>query len=334
MDTATRRRLLRPSWGALIATVLALTAGPAAAAENDQMSVTPTAEGGAVRPWLSYQTERGSVIDDSITIANKGIDDLELELYAVDAAVTTDGTFAPTRRDAAHDSVGAWVSLETDSVLVPPGESVDVGFRFVVPDLTEPGDYAGLIIAQFAEDEELTTEQGGLRLGVESGVGVKLFARVDGDLRPGLSVSGVRIVPDGSFGRWFGASVAARIEYTVTNTGNIRLVPIAGAEVTGPFGSGRIDVPDQTLPDLLPGGSVRISDEIGDVAPALLLRADVDVRSPDGLTTASSTGRRVLVPWIALVLAVVFVFWIARQARRLRVYLKDRRTPDRWEMGR
>lgn len=334
MDTCTRRRLHRPVVVALVAFVLTLTTTPVAAAENDQMSVTPTAEGGAIRPFFSYQAERGSMIDDSITIANKGTGDLTLELYAVDAAVTTDGTFAPTRRSDAHDGVGAWVALDEDAVVVPGGESVDVGFRFVVPDLTEPGDYAGVIVAQFADGKELTTEQGEVRLGVETGVGVRLFARVDGDLRPGLSVSGVRIVPDGSFGRWFGASVTARLEYTVTNTGNVRIVPIVGAEVSGPFGTGQVDVPDQTLPDLLPGGSVRVVEEIDDVAPALLLRADVDVRSPDGMTTATSTGRRLLVPWIALVLAAVFVVWAVRQLRNLRGYLRDRRNPERWEMGR
>lgn len=332
MDIAIRppHRLV---WVALIACVVALTPLPAGAAENDQLSVTPTAQGGAVRPFFSYQAERGSVIDDSITIVNKGDDELDLELYSVDAAVTTDGTFAPTRRDQVHDTVGSWVTLDESSLVVPAGESVDVGFRFVVPDLTEPGDYAGVIVAQFADGGELITEDGEVRLGVETGVGVRLFARVDGDLRPGLSVSGVRIVSDRSIGQWLGASVAARLEYTVTNTGNIRIVPIAGAEVAGPFGVGRIEVPDQTLPDLLPGGSVRVSEEIGDVAPSVLLRADVDVRSPDGATTASSTGRRLLVPWVALVIGVVFVVWAVRQTGRLRAYLADRRA-DGWELSR
>jgi hypothetical protein len=332
LDSDRSHRL--PFGVALVAAVTLLGAIPAGAAEDDQLSVTPSTAGDSVRPLFSYQAERGSVIDDSITLINKSDNDLTVELYAVDAAVTTDGTFAPTRRADIHDTVGAWVSLSESAVTIAAGDAVDVEFRFVVPDLAEPGDYAGVIIAQLEASGEQTIEDGDVRLSVETAVGVRLFARVAGDLRPGLAVSGVRLESEGSAAGWFGASVPMRVEYTVTNTGNTRVVPITSAEVHGPFGWRRVLVPDETLPDLLPGGSVTVSEEVGDIAPSLLIQADVAVRSPDGLTASSSTGRRLLVPWVALVFAVLFLVWASRQARTLRSFIRDVRKKDSWEMTR
>lgn len=317
----------------VLAVVVLLCPTPAGAAENDQLSVTASAADGSVRPVFSYQAERGSVIDDSITVTNKSDDDLTLELYAVDAAVTTDGTFAPTRRTDVHETVGTWVSLSKSSVTVAAGDAVAVGFQFVVPDLAEPGDYAGLIIAQPVGSGE-TIEDGDVVLSVETAVGVRLFARVTGDLRPGLVVSGVGFESEGSIESWFGASVPMRIRYTVTNTGNIRVVPITSVEISGLFGWGRVVVPEETLPDLLPGGSVTVSADVGDVDPALLIQADVAVRSPDGATTGESTGRHLLVPWVAITFAAVLLVWLVPRARTLRRYISDVRTKDTWEMSR
>jgi hypothetical protein len=93
-------------------------------------------------------------------------------------------------------------------------------------------------------------------------------------------------------------------------------------------------VPDETLPDLLPGGSVTVSEDVGDFAPSLFVQADVAVRSPDGLTSASSTGRRLLVPWVAVVFSVLVLVWASRRARSLRSFIRDIRKKDNWEMGR
>lgn len=317
IDTHFSARLRR--WLVVLCALAAvLGAAPSAGgAENGQVSISPTSTAaGTQRPFFTYQLERGGALTDSVTVTNTSDEALTLTLYATDAAVTTDGSFAPLNQDDPQAGLATWVELSETEVTLTPDERVAVEFTVTTPETVEPGDYAAAIVA-LQQGQGDVVEGEDVSLDVRSGVGARMYARVAGTLRPSIAVSSIELRPEQSLGSAFGLRGPATLEFSITNTGNTRFVPIVSAELVGLFGIGRHEMAERTLPDLLPGGSVSVTEAFESVRPAAQLKATVIVRSPDGQTTADASTRSAFVPWglVAIVALIVLRFALPRVVR-------------------
>src|SRR5262249_36155316 len=127
-----------------------------------------------------------------------------------------------------------------------------------VPATATPGDHAGGMIVSLSSGTEVR---------LDSRVGVRLYLRVPGNLRPVVSVSSVRPIYHGTNNPLGGGSVD--VTYTVVNTGNIRLRshPTLKAE-TAIFGYHLAEAKLPDLPELLPGSQVTFSGRVDGVFPA------------------------------------------------------------------
>ena len=112
----------------------------------------------------------------------------------------------------------------------------------------------------------------------------------------------------------------ANISYTVTNTGDIRLSPVATVAIGGAFGLGRRSLPERQIPELLPGSSVHISEIVHDVRPYARLTAELSVVSADDAVAVSSSLTQWAMPVVGLVVLAVAVIAVIgwRVVRRRR----------------
>ncbi|WP_051385397.1 WxL protein peptidoglycan domain-containing protein [Actinokineospora inagensis] len=305
------------------------TAHATAAAAPATFGVRPaTAQAPDNRPNFSYSATPGAIVTDYVAVSNVSTAPLSLKLYANDAFNTPDGGFDLLASGHQSVDVGAWAKTDLGQVDVP-GRSVKiVPFRLTIPQNATPGDHVGGIVAALVTE---ATNADGQRVAVEQRVGARIYLRVSGDLHPGLSVDDLSAEYHGSL---FGSGDTT-IEYTVRNTGNVRLGGRQKVTVETPWGSETAapNLPD--LPELLPGNSFRVRTTVPGVLPAGWLDGlvHIDPVAPAGpqpqATAVEASFTVVAVPWLVLIillivaLLVLFLLWRRRRKRRNRVETTD-----------
>ncbi|GAA4204665.1 hypothetical protein [Microbispora amethystogenes] len=303
--TTAAEALARTVVVALLAAIGLLGAGtgPAAAADGEVSWTVTTASGdfGSGRRNYGYTLDPGGRIEDGLVIVNHGTTPLRLAVYAADAFTTEQGRLDLAGRDATPSGVGAWVHPGRPDVTVAPGESAEVPFTVAPPDDAAPGEYLGGVVTSPAG----TAGADGRRLGI------RIRLRVGGELRPSLSVEGLRVGYSGTpdpFGKG-----DATVTYTIRNTGNAVLTARQEVSTSGPFGrfgarAGRIG----DSPPLLPGETWKVTVPVRGVAPALRLTAAVSLvplladasGSVAPLAAVESTTHAWTIPWAALLVLV------------------------------
>lgn len=299
--------------GALLASGLAVARPAVAAAADARWTVAPAANDfGADRKDYGFTVGPGGRIEDGVVVTNAGAETLRLALRPADAVTTSAGRFGLVDRGARPGAVSGWVHLEQQAVTVDPGASVTVRFVITPPKDAAPGDHVGGIV---------TAPEGS---DVDRGVQIRL--RVSGPLKPALAVDDVRVgyadtanpVGQGD----------ATVTYTIRNTGNAILSAHQAVSTSGPFGiGGRRAGRLVDVPALLPGSNWTVKAPVGDVAPALRLKAKVRVTplladaagSIAPLPAKEATGHAWAVPWTLLVVvifAVVLAGVVVRRGRR------------------
>lgn len=277
-------------------------------------------EGPGDRGAFDFVMDPGASRTDVVAVANYSERPLTLAVYAHDAVRSTNGGFDLLPATEEPVDVGSWVVLDETPLTVPARSRVDVPFRIRVPANATPGDHAGGIVASLA------TEPGGLSSGevtVDRRVGARIYVRVSGTLDPRLAATDVHA----SFsGLPVGAPGEIRVDYTVRNTGNVRLSGRPTVRVAGPFGLGTREVTGEPLPELLPGDSVTTSAVVDGVWPLVRLDVDVTVQpesSGDQLLepppASGSAGVHVwAVPWVVLAVLGALVLAVVVRLRRRR----------------
>ncbi|GAB2466629.1 WxL protein peptidoglycan domain-containing protein [Xylanimonas ulmi] len=328
--TTPRRRAsgLGLARAAAAATVVALTLlAPAAPASADDVtwSLAPGDGGlGAGRANFVYAVEPGQVVDDVLVVTNPTASPLDLAVYATDALTTPEGHLDLLPAAQAPTDLGAWIETSASAVHVEAGARVEVPFTLRVPADAAPGDHAAGIVTSLAA----TSGDGALT--VDRRLALRVHARVAGDLTPALTVTGVDVVAHGT-PRPLGA-VAATVTYTLTNTGNTRLVPTESVTVRGPGGSGARSVSGD-LDEVLPGSSVRRTVEVTGVRPlgraTAAVRVDGVAVGGAGATTAAGSATTWAVPWATVTLVVLVIVAAASAPGLLaRLRRRGRVTPD------
>ncbi|HEX9337813.1 MAG TPA: DUF916 domain-containing protein, partial [Pseudonocardiaceae bacterium] len=220
--TSIRRisRLSRCLAAAGIAAGLLAVAAPIAAAApgGTSWAVSPsTATGPDGRTHYSYTgVKPNTVVHDYIGITNYSTTPVTFHVYGADGVTTTAGTvgLAPAAQKAVD--IGGWIQVEHTTVTVAPRTRLNEPISLAVPANATPGDHVGGVVASVTE-----ASQGG-KVTRDDRVGVAIYLRVAGPLRPGFTVESVSGTGyHGSPNPFTGGDTT--VSYTVHNTGNVRL---------------------------------------------------------------------------------------------------------------
>lgn len=278
------------------------------------------------RPALSYTADPGGVVEDAVTLYNLGNQQLTFRVYATDAFNNDAGQFDILPGDEAPTGVGAWISVPQEFVQVPPGQQVTMPITLSVPEDAAPGDHAGAIVAA---SEALSTGDGGDTVSVERRTGTRVYLRVNGPLRPELTVDELSTSYDQSLNPLAGS---ATVTYRVSNTGNVRLAGTSTVSVSGPFGLAEQRLPATDVPELLPGEDVVITTESLDDVPAfgaVMTEVELETASADGVeSTTVNRSATTFAPPIALLLLLLAFLFALIGMRALRRHRTDSPAPD------
>ena len=106
------------------------TAPTAKGPARNEWALTPTGDNPAEpgsRPNLSYELAPGATVHDSVTVWNYSDQQLAFRIYARDAFNTPSGGFDLLRRDQDSTDAGSWITLEQNSMIVPPHSGIASG---------------------------------------------------------------------------------------------------------------------------------------------------------------------------------------------------------------
>ncbi|GAA3588059.1 hypothetical protein GCM10022198_09540 [Klugiella xanthotipulae] len=304
---------------------------PAAFAADDDISwaVQPSsAEGPDGRDVMSYTLSPGDTVTDYVGVSNLGHNTLSMRVYAMDAAMTTDGSFTLPPASTPSVDVGNWVGITGEGTYtIEPGQRLDIPFRLTVPPTASPGDHAGGIVASLSELG--TSGDGAQQVSVDRRVGVRLYVNIPGERTPHLEVSDVTVNYDGGWDLFGGTST---VTYSVKNTGNVRLGGTAALTLTGLLGWSLGAAEDRQLPDVLPGSTVEFTETVTGVAPAVFVNADVSLTptsvgdaGDDVGTNDSASGWALALPYTVLIIILLLaglIFWLWWRGRRWRTQAK------------
>ena len=286
--------------------------------EAGAFSVQPSGEKGPTdRDFFVYTFPTGTTFGDLVAISNLSDTAATFAVYATDAVNTTDGSFSLLREEEKPSDVGTWVELGATQYTLEPQQQVIIPFSISVPDDATPGDHVGAIVAQKLDDP--SDPNGGIGADVRVRIGARIYVRVDGVTNPSMSIDSFNVTYD-TPGTPFSGS-RAKITYVLTNTGDIRLSPIADLKLSGLFGLGEAATPQRQVPELLPGGSITIAETVDDVKPYLRLTADLSVEAEEGTVTAGASLTQWTIPWLfvgiigAVIVAIVLQRIWARRRR-------------------
>ncbi|MGZ4727472.1 MAG: WxL protein peptidoglycan domain-containing protein [Acidimicrobiales bacterium] len=294
--------------------------GPA----KNEWALTPTGDNPAEpgsRPNLSYELAPGATVHDSVTVWNYSDQQLAFRIYARDAFNTPSGGFDLLRRDQQSTDAGSWITLEQNSMIVPPHSGIASAITVTVPAEASPGDHAAGIVA--AVESPSTSGSGGDAVLVEHRAGSRVYVRVAGPINPSLVIDSLHAQYHRSLGALAGGDLD--LAYTVRNSGNVRLSAHQVLEAAGPLGIGLGDARPDDVPELLPGSSITLTGKVSGVLPLVRVTgtvklepfsADATVDPPPESVSRSAPSWAIPWLWLALLVVAVIVFRVLR--RRLR----------------
>jgi hypothetical protein len=317
----------------MLAAVLLLILLPAPAqaapgASDARCSEQPSsAKGPDGRNFVIRRAAPGETLTDYVGITNLTARPMTFSVYGTDAYNTEDGSFALLPAAQKPSDIGSWIGLGAAEYTVPANTRLDVPFSIVVPADATPGDHAGGVIASIAEE---AVDAGGQKVLVDRRVAARVYLTVAGAVAPTLKIDTVRLEYTQSANPATGGDMIVR--YLVRNTGNLRLSGTGAVRVTGPFGWELARTGTMEIPELLPGGSVTVTEKIVGVQPTVRLNAEVTVEPANFDQKLPGVTRGTAVwawPWAlvgALGLAVLYLFFRIARSRLSRGRQKKNRT--------
>lgn len=262
----------------------AALAAPSAAARVDgaapdvRWSIMPAdASGPDGRRSVDVILDPGRRVEDHIAVRNGGDAETTFRLTAADGFTTASGRFDVLVDAAASVDAGTWISLP-DSVTVPAGRTVVVPFTIAAPATAAPGDHSAGITASVRSGARA---DGGTGVGIESRVGLRVLARVTGDIAPAASVHAAAGSYDISWNPLRAGS--AVVTFDVVNDGDIRLQ--AAGTVSAGGRTVAFPAEGESSADLLPGDRRTLRVVVDGVWPSLHVPATITL-TPRALAIA------------------------------------------------
>jgi hypothetical protein len=257
--------------------------GPLQQAEGDvTWSVQPANTVNGTRTQFEYSTDPGTQVVDYVVVSNRGTTAAEFSIYATDATNDVEtGDFGLLPSNEPPTDMGAWITMDVDSVTLEPGQASTIPFNLLIPSDATPGDHVAGIIASITT----TADDNGTTVNLEQRVGARVYLRVSGDVSASAEISGVstNFTPElnpFAFGR-------LTLDYAVRNTGNVRMDVVQEVQITGPFGIPLATITPQPLVDLLPRQTVGVSADVPQIAALFLAFSTITV-TPGPLGSAET----------------------------------------------
>jgi len=300
----------------------------AGAAGNGIFSIQPVSSTAQhPRGYFTPVLTPGVVAHDQVVVVNESDKALTLDLYAAQALNTKSGGFALQPNFKPKKDMGAWIHLPYPTITIPAHSGDVVPFTYDPPAHVAPGDYAGGIVAE--ETHGTVTKAGAVRIQALLAVGTAVYGRVLGPLHARLAVTSVSVETTSPFVSNFAGPLDATVSYTITNTGNENLTPLASISLSPFIGNGpRARL---TLPQMLPGSTVTFTHTFDGVNPLGHLTVAVAVKalSASGSGTAGTT----VIPWgivgiVVLAVLVMLLLWRRRHHRSPPVSHPEGAEPD------
>jgi dihydroorotate dehydrogenase (fumarate) len=320
---AAKRGLVAALLGGLMISGAALApASPALAQDEVGISGLPAGADGAPdgRSRFSFTADPGQQIADQYLVQNTGTLPQTYTVLGTDAFNDEEGKYALQPTGEPPTDIGAWVGFENGESRIQfelqPGEARLLPFTVTVPENATPGDHAGGIAASVVSPSG--------QVQIDRRVGTRLYVRVSGDIRVGLSVSALSGEYSGDW--WNPFSGTVKMSYTVRNTGNIALASNVEIGLNTWFGIPLDNRAGDSIPELLPGGTRNYTSEAHGVAawgylnPWVTLSPFVEGNDPSKRLVTEPTTRDAVViamPWLLLlVLVLAALFLVIRRRRR------------------
>lgn len=313
----------------LLTAALAAPAVPAQAAPGDtdiRWSVQPsTAKGPDGRDYFVRRAAPGEQLTDHVGVTNLTKAPLTFTVYGTDAFTTADGAFGLLPAAQTATDVGSWIKLAQRTYTVHANTRLDIPFTLAVPTNATPGDHAGGIIASIATAQTTGTGQ---KMLVDRRIAARVYLTVAGATAPTLSIDTVRLEYTQSPNPTTGGAMT--VSYRVTNTGNLRLSGAGSVRVTGPFGWELARTGAMSIPELLPGGSLTVTEKIVGVQPTVRLAAQVSVEPATFERKLPAVTRTTGVwawPWaLVAAIALALLYLAFRLIRRRITQVREQRS--------
>ena len=239
--------------------------------ERSIWSVQPASETGPDgRPNFSYELDPGDELTDYFSVRNLGNSPLDLRIYATDAFTNNSGGFDLLPGNESPVDVGSWVTLDVSEVTIAPDQVEIVPFTLTVPDDALPGDHAGGVVATLTTADD---DGPGNQVRVEYRVGSRIYLQVSGEIVPELQIEDLSMSQDWSWNPFVGRDV--QVNYTLRNTGNVRMKAQSDLEVNGIFGVELRNVQLEETPEILPGDAFTGEVKLRRVPPAVRLNGEL-----------------------------------------------------------
>jgi hypothetical protein len=288
-----------------------------------------TASGGTTdaRGFIAVNAPAGSVLYDNVAVINLSDAPLDVDLYTADVTNGSDGTLDVGAKTDTPKAAGSWVTLPEGKVTLPAQSSkTGPGFQVIpvtitIPKNAEPGDHLAAVLSSVTAQGKPGDNAPALNL--EHRVGVRVYVTVQGDIRPGLTIHDVKthFLAGSAFG-----SGTMEVEYTLTNSGNVRFGVKPSVRATGPFGLAPHSADGTAIGELLPHSSVTQKVTLSGVFPLVLENVVVSAEatpalggSEPGVGTVHASSWMWLWTWLLLVVVLLVgagvLWWQVRRRR-------------------
>ncbi|MFH0905550.1 MAG: LysM peptidoglycan-binding domain-containing protein [bacterium] len=179
--------------------------------------------------WFVYEeVEPGAVIEDVARVINLDSKPNTIAIEAVDAFMTTDGSFALVEEPKDNQDIGSWIELSKTEVTLPSNKEQLIPFKITVPADAEVGDHIGaLAVYRSNKEVEKTIRAGGARVGISTRVGARIYLTVKGEITRQLALRGRAM---------YGRGQQLVFHLKMENLGNIRADIAMTAKIYGIWG--------------------------------------------------------------------------------------------------
>jgi len=141
----------------LVATLFAFLVGmvpPVFAVENSGVGgkpANPRNDNPRSQSIFVYELEPGKTVQDAVTLINGTDQPKTVEVYPADGQIASGGAFACDQKADKRDQEAAWITLDKESVELPPASEQKVDFTLTVPKDASVGEHNACIAIQAVE---------------------------------------------------------------------------------------------------------------------------------------------------------------------------------------
>lgn len=329
----------------LVSLFLALSPATAFAADSDGADYgvrpAPVGDGSRSIDRIEHALEPGVAITDAIQIFNFSDNTSVFDVYPADMVPSSNGGLAPAARDAEIVAEGSWVTVETGTVELGPGESATVGLEILVPLEAALGTHEAVVLVERRESP------GEGMVDVRTRVGLLVHVEVLSEIDLAAALRTLTWDRDGG-DVTFSVTMSNKGDVTFAASGVVRVTNGDGDEIAGItlLPDGRYVAADE---DAVLNGVWEDPPLFGRYEAEAVVEAVVGERTP--VVLRSEPISFWLVPWVGIVVilgvvvALVWLFYLlrprlqkrARHRREEKALLRDfrrrraleERSPDR-----